>query len=173
MKTTITTYPNQELFTKTRDIPKDQITGDTYRQIGASMLEILRDKGGIGLSANQVGLPLNMCVIELQASDPKMMLNPRIIKQSDKMVGMKEGCLSLPGAIVAVARHSSVTVEYEDVTGETVTLEAEGLLSCCLQHEIDHLNGILMINRVPELHKSRALKAVEKYKRFTKRKTRK
>jgi peptide deformylase len=165
MKQMITIYPNQELFQKTRDIPKDQITGDTYRQIGASMLEILHDKGGIGLSANQVGLPLNMCVIELTANDPKIMLNPRIIKQSDKMVNSKEGCLSLPGALVTVSRHQKITIEYEDVKGETQTLEAINLLSCCIQHEIDHLKGILMINRVTEFQKAKALKALTKYKR--------
>lgn len=166
MKQVITVYPNKELFEKTRDIPKDQITGDTYRQIGASMLEILKKRGGIGLSANQVGLPLNMCVIELATNDPKIMLNPRVIKQSDRMVNSKEGCLSLPGAVVTVGRHQKVTVEYEDVTGKTETLEAVNLLSCCIQHEIDHLKGVLMINRVGEYARSKALKAVTKYKRF-------
>lgn len=169
MKNVITIYPNQQLFDKTRDIPKDQITGDTYRQIGASMLEILRKRGGIGLSANQVGLPLNMCVVELNDSDPKMMLNPRITKRSDKKVNSREGCLSLPGAVVTVSRHEKVTLEYEDVTGETIVLEAEGLLSCCIQHELDHLSGILMINRVNEFSKNKALKALEQFKKFKRR----
>ena len=158
MKNQIVTYPSQSLFEKTRDIPKDQITGDTYRQIGASMLEILRHKGGIGLSANQVGLPLNMCVVELSSADPKILINPRVIKQSDKMIKSREGCLSLPGVACFVNRHKDVTVEYEDVTGETITLEATGLLSCCLQHEIDHLKGILMVNRLTEYNKSKAIK---------------
>lgn len=165
MKQMITTYPNKELFEKTKDIPKDQITGDTYRQIGASMLEILRKKGGIGLSANQVGLPFNMCVIELTSNDPKIMLNPRITKMSDKMVNSKEGCLSLPGAMLTISRHKSITFEYEDVTGETQVEEATGLLSCCVQHELDHLKGVLMINRVGEFNKSKALKMVHKFKR--------
>lgn len=165
MKQMITTYPNKELFEKARDIPKDSITGDTYRQIGASMLEILRKKGGIGLSANQVGLPFNMCVVEVTPNDPKIILNPRVIKQSDAMIKSKEGCLSLPGAIVTVNRHKNVTVEYEDVKGETEVLEATGLLSCCLQHEIDHLKGVLMINRLTEYSKSKALKTFTKYKR--------
>lgn len=165
MKQVITVYPNKDLFEKTRDIPKDQITGDTYRQIGSSMLEILRKKGGIGLSANQVGLPLNMCVIELTSSDPKIMLNPRIVKQSDKMVKSKEGCLSIPGAEVTVNRHATVTVEYEDVRGETQSLEAASLLSCCLQHEIDHLNGITMLNRISDFARSKAMKQLNRYKR--------
>lgn len=165
MKQMITIYPNKELFEKTRDIPKDSITGDTYRQIGASMLEILRKKGGIGLSANQVGLPFNMCVIELDSNDPKMMLNPRIIKMSDKMISSKEGCLSLPGAVISIQRHKDVTVEFEDVTGETQREEATGLYSCCIQHELDHLKGILMVNRVGEYAKNKALKSVHLFKR--------
>lgn len=168
MKSTITIYPNKELFEKTRDIPKDQIKAETYSQIGSAMLEILRDKGGIGLSANQVGLPLNMCVIELQSSDPKILLNPRITKMSDKMISSKEGCLSLPGSVLTVNRHKNIVVEYEDVRGETQKLDAEGLLSCCLQHEIDHLKGILMINRVTSFHKTKALKQLHKYKKYRK-----
>jgi peptide deformylase len=168
MKNSVSIYPNKQLFEKTRNIPKDQIKSDTFSQIGSSMLEILRKQGGIGLSANQVGVPLNMCVIELQNSDPKILLNPRITKMSDKMVPSKEGCLSLPGAILEINRHKNIVVEYEDVTGETQRLEAEGLLSCCLQHEIDHLKGILMINRVTGYHKTKALKQLHKYKKYRK-----
>lgn len=170
MKQAITIHPNKELFEPTRDIPKDQIQSDTYTQIGSAMLEILRKSGGIGLSANQVGLPLNMCVIEMTSNDPKILLNPRVIKQSDKMINSKEGCLSLPGAIVNLGRHEKVTVEYEDVTGETQTLEATGLLSYCLQHEIDHLKGVLIINRVSEYARNKALKAVSKFKRYKRKK---
>ena len=165
MRQTITKYPNKDLFVTAIDIPKDQITGDTYRQIGASMLEILGQKGGIGLSANQVGLPFNMCVIELTKNDPKMVLNPRITKMSDATIKSNEGCLSLPGVTVAVNRHKNITVEYEDVKGETRTEEATGLLSCCFQHEIDHLKGILMINRIGEFHKAKALKSLHKFQR--------
>lgn len=165
MRHTITTYPNKDLFEKTRDIPKDQIKSDTYSQIGSSMLEILRHKGGIGLSANQVGLPLNMCVIELHSSNPMILLNPRITKYSDKMVPSVEGCLSLPGAELKINRHQNIVVEYEDVCGETQTIEASGLLSACLQHEIDHLKGILMINRVTNYHKEKAVKAVHRFKK--------
>ena len=165
MKQAITTYPNKDLFEKTRDIPLESITGDTFRQIGASMLEILRKKGGIGLSANQVGLPLNMCVIELDSNNPKIILNPRIVKMSDKMINSKEGCLSLPGAVVNVSRHKTITVEYENVTGKTEIEEATGLLSCCFQHEIDHLKGILMVNRIGEVQRNKALKIVHRFKR--------
>lgn len=165
MKNTITVHPNQQLFKPTRDIPKKDIKAETFSQIGSAMLEILRKKGGIGLSANQVGLPLNMCVIEIIANDPKILLNPRVIKMSEKMSISKEGCLSLPGALVNVNRHERVTVEYESVTGETEKIEASGLESYCLQHEIDHLNGILVINRLNQFHKSKALKDVHRFKK--------
>jgi len=165
MRQSITIYPNKQLFNKAVDIPKNQIIGDTYRQIGASMLEILKSGGGIGLSANQVGLSFNMCVIELNSYDPKILINPRIIKMSDTMIESKEGCLSLPGAIVKVNRHAKIQVEYEDVTGETQNYSTTGLESCCVQHELDHLKGILMINRVGEFAKSKALKAVHRFKK--------
>ena len=166
MKNVITLHPNKDLFEHTREIPKDQIQSETYTQIGAAMLEVLRGTNGIGLSANQVGLPLKMCVIELNKNDPLIMLNPRITKMSDKTVKSQEGCLSLPGADLTINRHSKVTAEYEDVTGETKTLEATGLLANCLQHEIDHLNGILIINRVNHYYKSKALKQVQRHKKI-------
>ena len=161
----ITTYPNKELFEKTRDIPKEDIRSDTFSQIGSAMLEILRKKSGVGLSANQVGLPLNMCVIEVTANDPKILLNPRIIKMSDKTEKSMEGCLSLPGASCVVNRHSNIVVEYETVDGKTETIEASGLLSKCLQHEIDHLNGIMMVNRLNSYHKEKTLKSYYRFKK--------
>lgn len=165
MKSVITVYPNKELFEKTRDIPKDQITGDTYRQIGSSMLEILKQKGGVGLSANQVGLPLNMCVLWVDPNDKIILLNPRVVKHSMKLQESREGCLSLPGADVVINRHSWVEVEYEDVTGETHQERFSNFKSFVIQHEIDHLNGILMTNRLNEFHKNKALKAVHNFKK--------
>lgn len=162
---TITLHPNQGLFTKLEEIPLKDIKSDTFTQIGSSMLEILRKRGGVGLSANQVGLPFRICVVELDTNHPMILINPRITKMSDKMVKSREGCLSLPGATATLNRHKDVTVEYETVDGVTAVEEATGLLSCCLQHEIDHLNGILMINRMTEFHKSKFLKSMHKYKR--------
>lgn len=165
MKHAITIHPNKDLFQKTKDIPIKDIKPDTFGQIGSSMLRILRDTHGVGLSANQVGLTLNMCVIELTSNDPKIIINPRIIKTSSKMVASREGCLSLPGVNAKINRYEKVTVEYEDVTGKTIELEATGILSICIQHEMDHLKGILMINRLSEFHKSKALKQLYKFKK--------
>lgn len=159
----ITTYPHQELYTATKKIDKKDIKSDTFSQIGSSMLEILKSRKGIGLSANQVGLPFKMFVTDIK--EPKIYINPRIIKMSNKMSDSQEGCLSLPGLYVTIKRHEKITLEYEDVTGETITEKMEGLLSYCVQHELDHLNGILMINRLTEYHKSKAIKQLQKFKR--------
>ena len=169
MTQAITIYPHQELFGKLKEIPKEDIKSDTFTQIGSSMLEILKKRNGIGLSANQVGLPFRMCVIDIRVNNPMILINPRVIKQSDKMEKSQEGCLSLPGVYITLNRHKKITVEYEDVTGETKTEEAEGLLSYCIQHEIDHLNGILMINRLSEFHKSKAMKQLNKFKKGMRR----
>ena len=168
MKQVITKYPNKILFEKTRDIPKDQIKAETYSQIGSSMLETLKSTNGIGLSANQVGLPLNMCVTNVIANDVKIILNPRIIKQSNEVFDSREGCLSLPAVSLKIKRHKSITVEYETVDGETKQEEFYGLDAAVLQHEIDHLKGILITNRVSEYHRNKALKSLHKYMRFNK-----
>jgi len=161
---TITTHPHKELFEKTKEIPKKDIKSDTFTQISSSMLGVLKKSGGVGLSANQVGLPFKMCVTDI--GGPRIFINPRIIKMSDKMVKSQEGCLSLPGVDVAINRHKDITIDYEDVTGETKTEKITGLLSRCIQHEIDHLNGILIINRLSEFHKSKAMKQLHKFKKF-------
>ncbi len=161
----IYTYPNKYLFKKAIEIPKKDIKSDTFSQIGASMLEILRKKGGIGLSANQVGLPFRMCVIELTKYATYIMLNPRVTHLSKLMQKSTEGCLSLPGCVVVVNRHKNVKLEYEDVMGETQSLNATGLFSNCIQHEIDHLNGILTINRLSKFHADKALKDISRWKR--------
>ena len=165
MRHMITTYPNKELYQITRDIPKKDIKSETFSQIGSAMLEILRNQGGIGLSANQVGLPLNMCVIELEPNNPMILINPRITKTSTIKVPSQEGCLSLPGCLVTVQRYKEITVEYEDVRGTTNSLNATNLLSYCLQHEIDHLTGVLMINRLGSYHKEKAIKQMNKFKK--------
>lgn len=166
MKQMITTFPNRELYEPTRDIPKKDIKADTFSQIGSAMMDILRKEGGVGLSANQVGLPLNMCVIELEPNNPRILLNPRVISTSPDKLVSKEGCLSLPGCLVSVQRYREVVVEHETVTGETEKIEADGLLSYCLQHEIDHLNGVLMINRIGAYHKEKAIKQMNKFKKM-------
>jgi peptide deformylase len=165
MITTITKHPHKELFEATKEIPIKDIKSETFTQVGSSMLDILKKRGGIGLSANQVGLPFKMCVISVDVNDPKIMLNPRITKMSNRMTQSQEGCLSLPGLIVTINRREKVTVEYENVTGETISEEITGLYSNCVQHEIDHLNGILMINRLSEFHKSKAMKQLQKFRR--------
>lgn len=165
MKENIVIHPNKILFEKTRDIPIEQISSDTYSQIGASMLEIMKKKGGVGLSANQVGLPLNMCVVGIHINDVKIMLNPRITKHSKNRKDSSEGCLSLPGAFCNVKRFEWVEVEYETVDGETVEERLSGFAANVIQHEIDHLNGLLLLNRLNEYSKNKVLKAMHKFRK--------
>ena len=164
MKQNIVIYPNQILLEKTRDIPIDQINSNTYSQIGSSMIEIMKKKGGVGLSANQVGLPLNMCVIATNISDVKIMLNPRILKSSKVTDDSSEGCLSVPGALCKLKRHNWVEIAYETVDGETVEERLSGFAGYVVQHEIDHLQGILILNRLNEYSRNKAMKQMHRFK---------
>ena len=169
MKHKITVYPDQVLVSETREIPKDQIQADTFSTIGSAMLEIMREKHGVGLAANQVGLPLNMCVIEVQQGSPYIMLNPRVTKKYGDPKEQKEGCLSLPGVVGPVKRWDKIDAEYEDVRGETIALTATGLLSQAIQHETDHLQGFTILNRMTEYHRTKAKKTLDKWKRVNKK----
>jgi len=162
----IYTYPNKYLFHKSDTIDKKYIRSDTFSQIGSSMLEILESRGGIGLAANQVGLPFRMCVIQVMYGDKKILINPRIIWRSCEVVKSEEACLSLPGCLLTINRTKNIKVQYEDVRGETKEFDAIGLESTCIQHEIDHLDGLTMLDRVNEYHKQKAKKDIFKFKKM-------
>ena len=131
------------------------------------MLQVMYDTRGIGLTANQVGISKQLVVIDLQENDvksPIFLINPRIIEHSDKMiVSENEGCLSVPSARANVDRYETVKVEYLDINGEKQIIDADGLLSICLQHELDHVNGKLFIDYLSKLKKDVILKKVQKY----------
>lgn len=158
MKNYVVTYPAEYLFKKAEDIPIKDINKDTFGTIASAMLEQLERKKGVGLAANQVGLPFNMTVIKLR-TQTYILLNPRIIKYSEQKMKSPEGCLSLPGVQALVPRYKEITVEYENLDGETVQLEATDLLSAALQHEIDHLNGktLLYYLSTPKQEKAKRL----------------
>jgi peptide deformylase len=108
------------------------------------MLETMRDAPGIGLAANQIGVPLQVAVIELEEKVTEL-INPQIVKTSGEIVDW-EGCLSIPGFVAEVRRHAKVTVKAKDRHGKEFRIKGEELLARALQHEIDHLNGILYID---------------------------
>jgi len=113
------------------------------------MLETMRDAPGIGLAANQIGVPLQVAVIELEDTITEL-VNPEIIRSSGEVLDW-EGCLSIPGFVAEVARHEKVTVKARDRRGKEFRVKGEDLFARALQHEIDHLNGILYIDHLESL----------------------
>lgn len=111
------------------------------------MAETMYEKNGVGLAAPQIGVLKRLVVIDVDDENLYKMINPRIIKSSGEDID-EEGCLSVPERRGEVVRPSKVTVEYTDVNGELKVLEGEGLLARCICHELDHLDGILFIDKI-------------------------
>lgn len=148
----------------------ETITPDIQKQMDR-MLATMYDAPGIGLAANQVGLLNRVLVMDLARKDegeeatPIFMVNPEIIHEFEEMSVMEEGCLSIPRQYAEVERPAIVRVKYLDYDGKEAELEAEGLLSHCVQHEIDHLNGTLFIDYLSSLKRNMILRKVEKLKK--------
>jgi peptide deformylase len=113
------------------------------------MVETMRDAPGIGLAANQLGVPLQVAVIELE-DEVTELINPQIVRSSGEVIDW-EGCLSIPGFVAEVRRHAKVTVKARDRNGKEFRVKGEELMARALQHEIDHLNGILYIDYLESL----------------------
>ena len=125
-----------------------QFDGSLHRLLD-DMLDTMRDAPGIGLAANQVGVPLKVAIIELENRLTEL-INPEIVKASGEIVDW-EGCLSIPGFIAEVKRHGRVTVKARDRHGKEFRVKGEELFARALQHEIDHLNGVLYIDYLDSL----------------------
>jgi len=146
---------------------------DAVRAQMDNMLETMYEAPGIGLAANQVGLLNRVLVMDIarrkegeeQEPDPVRMANPEIIWASEEFSVMEEGCLSIPKQYAEVERPAKVRVKYLDYDGREAELEADGLLSHCVQHEIDHLNGVLFIDYLSSLKRNMMLRKVEKLKK--------
>ena len=139
------------------------------RRFMADMLETMKDASGIGLAAIQVGVPKRVAVIDLDpggpSSKPIYLVNPRVVDVSGELATYHEGCLSVPEIWDDVKRPTRVKVEFTDERGKPQTIEAEGLLATCVQHEIDHINGLLFIDHLSKLKRSIALRKSAKLKR--------
>ena len=139
------------------------------RRFMDDMLETMKDANGIGLAAIQVGVPKSVAVIDLDPGGPKSMpvylVNPRIVEASEEQSTYHEGCLSVPEIWEDVDRPARLTVEFTDEKGRRQTIKADGLLATCLQHEIDHINGLLFIDHLSKLKRSIALRKSAKLKR--------
>lgn len=143
----IVTYPNDILLKKSRPITDP---GDPkIKKLISDMTLTLNAHNGIGLSAPQVGENIRLCIVENE-DEQLVLVNPEIKKYSGKEMVMEEGCLSFPGKFIPVKRHMKVKVRSLDTNGKKQTIRAKGLLARVLQHEIDHLDGILFIDRPHE-----------------------
>jgi peptide deformylase len=124
------------------------------------------DAPGIGLAAVQIGVDRRMLVIDVaregEDKAPLVFINPEIIASSDERSVYEEGCLSIPDYYAEVERPAEVTVNYLDVDGTRQTVKADGLLATCLQHEIDHLNGVLFIDHISRLKREMVIKKFTK-----------
>ena len=139
---------------------------DELRRLVADMFETMYDAPGIGLAAIQVGVPQRVITMDLakkdEPKDPRVFVNPEVLWRSEEKATHEEGCLSIPEYYEEVERPAKVKVRYEDLDGKVLEIDAEGLLATCLQHEIDHLNGVLFIDHISKLKRSMVIK------RFTK-----
>ena len=133
------------------------------------MLETMYASNGVGLAANQVGLLERIVVIDCahegEEPDPLQMVNPKIIAHSEEILCRNEGCLSVPREYADVDRFAVVTVEYLDKKGEKKTRTADGLLGVAIQHELDHLDGVLFIDYLSKLKRDKLLHHLEKRRR--------
>jgi peptide deformylase len=136
------------------------------RGVFDDMLETMYDAPGIGLAAIQIGVAQRMVVIDLakegEEKKPLFLANPEIVWSSEDESDYEEGCLSIPDFYEMVQRPKEVKVRYLDRKGEALELHAVGLLATCLQHEIDHLNGILFIDHISRLKRARVIKKFQK-----------
>jgi peptide deformylase len=139
-------YPNSILKSKCREIKK--ITPET-KELAFNIVETMIKKGGIGLAAPQVGESKRIIVVMTEKGMIEVFINPRIVNKDKKKEIMEEGCLSFPGLFLKIKRVKKIEVEFIDLQGEKSVIKAEGLLARVFQHEIDHLNGILFIERIP------------------------
>ena len=138
------------------------------RRLLDDMLETMYAAPGIGLAAPQVGVPKRAVVVDVgepEARRPMFLINPEVRWRSDERVAAEEGCLSLPDQYAEVTRAAAVEVAYTDRDGAARTLRADGLLARCLQHEIDHLDGVLFVDHLSALKRSMILRKLAKAKR--------
>ena len=153
--------------------PVDKVD-DALRGLVADMFETMYDAPGIGLAAIQVGVPKRVLVIDLQepeeeggqpVRDPRVFINPEILTTSDQEVPYTEGCLSIPDQYADVDRPHRIKARWLDERGVSHEEEIDGLLAVCLQHEMDHLNGVLFIDHLSRLKREMVLKKLTKLRK--------
>ena len=159
----ILTEPNKILRQISHPVEK---VGDEERELMRDMLETMYSANGIGLAAIQIGIPKRIIVMDLSKEEnkklPMYFVNPVIAEKNNEKTTYEEGCLSVPNQFAEIDRPSKCQVEYLDFNGNKQSLQAEGLLATCIQHEIDHLEGILFIDYLSKLKKEMIIKKLSK-----------
>lgn len=163
----ILTAPNPLLRQVSKPV---QVVDDALRVLLDDMLETMYDAPGIGLAAIQVGVAKRVIVMDLagedEEPDPQYFVNPEILDPAEKTSLYQEGCLSVPEFFEEIERPSTCRVRYLDYHGDQQIIEADGLLATCIQHEMDHLEGVLFIDHLSRLKRERILKKLKKERRF-------
>ena len=154
--------------------PVEAVT-DEHRALIADMFDTMYDAPGIGLAAVQVGHPVRILVIDLQepeeeggepVKDPKVFINPEILETSETDIPYTEGCLSIPEQFADVMRPDRIKAKWLDEDGKEHVEEIDGLLAVCLQHEMDHLEGVLFIDHLSKLKRDMVLKKLAKMRKM-------
>ena len=162
---TILTEPNKLLRQISLSVEK---VGNEERQLMDDMLETMYEAKGIGLAAIQIGVPKRIIVMDISKNEekknPMYFVNPIIKNKNSNLARYEEGCLSVPDQFAEIDRPDSCEVEYLDYNGEKKFLKTSGLLATCIQHEMDHLEGILFIDHLSKLKKSMIIKKLSKLK---------
>ena len=165
---TIITEPNKLLRQVSKSV--DHV-GKDEQKLMDDMLDTMYDANGIGLAAIQIGIPKRIIVMDISKKkgekEPRYFVNPVIKNKDPSKVTYEEGCLSVPNQFAEIDRPSKCNVEYLDYNGEKQLLKADGLLATCIQHEMDHLEGILFIDYLSKLKKSMIIKKLSKLKSNT------
>jgi peptide deformylase len=157
--------PNKLLRKVSKSVKK---VGDEERALMDDMLDTMYDAPGIGLAAIQIGVPKRIIVMDISRDEdkkePRYFVNPVIKNRNEEKVKYEEGCLSVPDQFAEIERPNTCEVEYLDYNGKKQLLKADGLLATCIQHEMDHLEGILFIDYLSKLKKSMIIKKLSKIK---------
>ncbi len=163
----IITVPDQILKRVSKPIEK---VGVNEKKLINDLFETMYNSNGIGLAAVQVGVLRRVLVVDVSSKEeekkPMCFINPKIKKKSDQMSVYEEGCLSIPDTFIEIQRPKICEIEYLDIYGKTKTQEFDGLLSTCVQHEINHLDGKLIIDHLSKLKRDVIIKKISKIKKY-------
>ncbi len=146
--------PEESLRQKSRDVTREELASAEFQQLIDDMKETMKIEGGVGLAAPQIGEHRRVIVVQTSRNKVEAFINPVISNASFRKVKSEEACLSIPGVVGIVQRHKTVTLDALDREGNDVHVDLDGFQSIVFQHEIDHLDGILFIDRAKKIYQA-------------------